>query len=291
MIGLKCLYNKYMGGTMDVYDLYSYNNCIKDRLRFLNVGNTDLERNNVYYDTKEHIYVKHYRDRNHYKNELQALLFYSNYALVPNIIHNLDMCICISSLKGSIIEDDEINFNVYAQIGHSLSNLHLNSQKIFHRPLDINGYFLYEKKRLDNLFKKIDFRNQMLYEMLLCILKKDIYEANSNLVLCHNDFCNRNILISNGKVSGIIDFEKSHFADPMCDLATIIIKKYKTKCLTEVLNGYFEHKISYNEKQRIVYFAIYKALEITTWAKNKDIKFYNKAVDFLKEWKLLYDII
>lgn len=275
---------------MNISDLYSIKNCNNNKQRFINVGYTELERNSVFFDTETHIYIKHYQNRSHYENERNALLFYSDCKLIPDLINEFDMCICISAMNGCVIEENNSDLSVYREMGDSLRNLHSMSKKILNKPLDMDYYFLYEKKRLDNLFDKINCRDQVLYEMLLQVLTNDICQDKTDIVLCHNDYCNRNLILSNNKVSGIIDFEKSHFADQICDLATIIIKKYKTRELMEMLKSYFKFNISYNQKQRMVYFAIYKALEITTWAKNKDMEFYNKAVNFLDEWKLLYDI-
>lgn len=117
--------------------------------------------------------------------------------------------------------------NAFYQSGQILAKLHsihLNTKTkgIFNTDLSIKPYPLFSKEEyvgfLDRLCKN-DVITMAEYNSLNGI-DVDIYFGVGQNVFCHSDYNPRNILVSEGNVVSVIDFEWACCAPPWDDLAT-----------------------------------------------------------------------
>ena len=232
--------------------------------QYIRVGSPELNRNDVFFNKSDNTYLKFYKSKEHFSNEKHALDYYKGEILVPNIISEGQMCLCLKALDGVPFVDEYLDELSYYKMGVVLKNLHANFRvptqacsSIFNS-YGCSNYYTLEQNRLKSIFGKIstDFQWRR-FETILSNLLYELNEGNNlltYLVLCHNDFCNRNVLECNGTITGIIDFEKSYYADPICDLSTIIIKEFRTQNLNAFLSSYFKSKISSSNKKKMAYF-------------------------------------
>ena len=278
---------------------YSINFCKKNNDRFLEVGFPNLERNYVFFDRQEKNYLKFYSKKTHCENERKALLFYEEFDLAPPLVYEAELCNCIGALQGTNGEECCASINNYYKLGLALKKLHTYSLAHLRKQVSTNNKFSNECYQLERmrwfrLKEKILSCYPSLWEkeidvaedLLLTFFREKCYP----IVLCHNDYCSRNVLFFDGRISGIIDFEKASFSDPAADLSTIIIKEFRSQKLLNFFQAY-SLEGNWATTQRVMYYALFKAFEIVTWAEKKDNAFFTKAVDFLTDWELLYDFL
>lgn len=273
---------------------HTVTDCLKNEDRFVVVGYPELGRNKVFYDKKAKSYLKFYGNRSHFQNEKTALCYYEDYEIVPPIKYAHEMCIEIEQLCGTTMNANMLSVTHYAHMGKALKELHefsLKKEKM--RPsISYKDYYCEEQNKWNRLCKRLESSEFSLWKPTISEAEELLHNFNYNewdqVVLCHNDYCPRNVLFDSDSVSGIIDFEKSRFADPACDFATIIIKEFYTDKLAYFIKAY-EAVISDDARNRLLYFSLYKALEVLTWAKNVAQTYYNSAIMFLRQWKRLYE--
>jgi|GEM_PF-6689470 aminoglycoside phosphotransferase (APT) family kinase protein len=269
---------------------YSIDYCINNCEEFERVGFPELGRNEVFFDKKNKCYVKFYGIPSHFTNEKAALHYYKNFYLAPKLEFESETCLGIKSINGKILKTPSLT--QYHYMGIALRKLHEFSRVSKNINTSYNEYYLEEHRKWNKLCNKLTKHDSERWKDAIvnagAFLNNFKICGNDYIVLCHNDYCERNILFKNDKIAGIIDFEKSRFADPACDLATMVIKELGTSNLSMFLASYSLTNIT---KSRFFYFPLYKALEIITWAETVDKFYYQKAVDFLLHWETLYEYI
>lgn len=273
---------------------YSLDYCLNNNNRFTLVGFPELGRNTVFFDKFSHCYIKFYGNTSHFTNERDALLFYSEFSLVPCLKFESDMCIGISALSGKTVESGKMLPSQYRNMGTVLRELHEFSIEKTKRTTSISYFEYYkgEQQRWKKLCLKLNNNNFSCWNSIISMTGLFLQEFNIGsddpLVFCHNDYCERNLLFNGNDITGIIDFEKARYADPVCDFATFIIKEFDSNNVSVFLDSY-SFKATNETKSRLLYFTLYKALEILTWAECVDKAYYLMAVKFLQHWEKLYD--
>ena len=163
------------------------------------------------------------------------------------------MCLFISALNGTSIDDNNLNMDLYRDMGKTLKKLH-DGFRISHTQYvnilnihEASSYYELEVQRQNCIYNGISSNHEFnYYYKVVSKLLEEITRGNNfpqKFVLCHNDYCNRNIIHKDDKIVGVIDFEKSIYADAICDLATMVIKKFSRESLEIFLNSYFQHKM------------------------------------------------
>lgn len=275
---------------------YSLDYCLNEHDRFDIVGFPELGRNIVFFDKYNQCYIKFYGNSSHFTNEREALRFYDNFTLVPHLEFESYMCIGIEALDGKTVENEKLLPTQYRRMGNALRELHEFSIEKIRKTSSVSylEYYNREQHKWEKL--RLKLKNDTFSVWNSIIEKTDMFlhdfniKSNDCIVLCHNDYCERNVLFKDNDITGIIDFEKARYADPFCDFATFIIKDFDTQNLSLFFNSY-TLKVTNEIKTRLLYFTLYKALEILTWAEKVDETYYLMAVNFLQNWERLYEYI
>lgn len=103
------------------------------------------------------------------------------------------------------------------------------------------------------------------------------------LVLCHNDFCKRNILCQTHSF-GLLDFEMGHYAPRESDFARLAMDLKQDHLFESFLYGYYynqNYTIARNNKTIKMYILI-KTVEICSWAYHRAPDYYQYAFDMFK---------
>jgi hygromycin-B 7''-O-kinase len=93
----------------------------------------------------------------------------------------------------------------------------------------------------------------------------NLFSTCSGPVLCHNDFHEGNVLVSEGGVTGFIDVENAIAADPLMDLAKTdwyAVRGDQAK-LSGLLEGY--GRLPPDWADRLAVYKLYHALELWDW--------------------------
>ncbi len=129
-----------------------------------------------------------------------------------------------------------------------------------------------------NLLKRAYDEYQRLFD------KTDF--TNMPFGFCHNDFDSRNVMIKNGKITGIIDFEISGYGYIENDLINLQRKVFcKDKALAQ---AFFEGYCQYSKLDMSLYAARMKVnllgdvIENCSWAYNQAKTYFDENIDFLK---------
>ena len=114
------------------------------------------------------------------------------------------------------------------------------------------------------------------------------FDYQGGFTLCHNDFDARNILIdaSSSKITGIIDFERSFFAEPLFDMTRmLLLDNLENIDSSSYLKGY-EDYVGYKiNRSRLIYYLLLKGIHICSWS-------YDIAHDYyIKSKRLLENIV
>lgn len=259
--------------------------------RYIKVGTPELGRNHVFYDIFSNNYLKYYKVKERFENEYKALSVLSNNPYVPKVIEKGDMCLTLSALNGESIDENHLNELNYEKMGDFL--------KKFHNVYEGNVFSAYYKGRyysniIEFEYARYQYANEILggkiefkkaLKNMEMILKE--FSKSSNMfrkfVLCHQDYCGRNILFLNNEITGVIDFENSYYSDPLSDIAKILIKEKNNGYIDRFIKAYFKNPLSQIEIQKLLLFSMQLAMEICTWSEKKDPDYYMKALNFLKE--------
>ncbi|TSC90118.1 MAG: Uncharacterized protein G01um10145_222 [Microgenomates group bacterium Gr01-1014_5] len=154
--------------------------------------------------------------------------------------------------------------NIVLQAGEMLSTIHtIKLTKFGGLDKEGNGRFEtyreYIEDRLDKVDKfgrseaKTGISDKLIQKALKIIKANDaVFDEVSQSVLLHNDFSPKHILVANGKITGIIDFETVHGGYPLQEMArwdyywgekfplSWLVEGYKNK---ELIGDDFDFKI------------------------------------------------
>lgn len=135
---------------------------------------------------------------------------------------------------------------------------------------------LFESLILDAKSKNIIIPNYD-YEDFISILDNNKAQLNNvkRICLVHSDMWDGNIIIKNGKISGIVDFADLYFCDELFNFYFHTLQSQTSKSF---INGFGKEKLSSDEEIRIIIYRIFTILKMII---EKDYKeFGNKNIDF-----------
>ncbi len=117
---------------------------------------------------------------------------------------------------------------------------------------------------------------------LFSMLEKDkpCFDEFTNSCLVHYDLWEGNIFICNKKISGIIDWERAMFGDPLME-----DRFRRGKCSQDFVNGYSERPFTRNEKRRLLWYDIILFLSMMnegSFRNYPDDSTYNYAMPLYK---------
>lgn len=292
------------------------NNIFDKKIYIKPVGNHHLGRHMVYVVTNQNnksCVFKLYFKKNRWNREVATLkLLTSSKIKVPKLIdygvYNKKEWIITEFIEGSTFSSiqEEIGvknqIHIFREMGKELAKIHNIKVFDFWGNWDENGKSLeigmdYKdvfQKRYHSVLEKI-FEKDIPYKNLH---KKSIQyiEKNMNLidnikkpVLCHNDFCIRNVILKNidqaFHVMGIIDFEQSFPADKDLDMAylyyTLLLKNKKYE--KAFIEGYKEEgTLEESFKIKLKFYLIYTGLYICSWSYHRAFDYYMQGIRILQ---------
>ncbi len=114
------------------------------------------------------------------------------------------------------------------------------------------------------------------------------FDYQGNFTLCHNDFHPRNILVdpTTSRIEGVIDFERSFFAEPLFDMTRVLLLDTLESIIASAYLRGYEDYVGYRiDKNRLVYYLLLKCIHVRSWS-------YEIAQDYyFKSKKLLENIV
>lgn len=161
------------------------------------------------------------------------------------------------------------------------------------------GYYGRRKRQRDNWFEAFQdmlkdilddakyYNVQLPYDedviLQLFMQDKEIFNELKEPHLVHCDLWDGNVFIKNGRVQGIIDWERCLWGDPLMELA------FKPSAHREAFyRGYGQHQLSETEIKRVKWYNLYTALAYLT-------EYYSRRTEddrvFIKIWHWITDSI
>ncbi|WP_053368252.1 aminoglycoside phosphotransferase family protein [Bacillus sp. FJAT-27245] len=237
--------------------------CIDQSIPFLQDAKSITKLNKGYSDDEKFVVdgkylVRIFPSDNEQKRReefdtIQALAEYSKYVpsgLEFGRVENSDRSYMILTfLPGADAEEElrnltgEEQYSAGFQAGKELRNLHK-----LQAPAETPTWYSFKKKKSDRYlaeFSKLDLDPEMKN-----ILEKYITENESLMkdrpnTFQHDDFHPSNLLINNRKFSGIIDFQRMDWGDPIHDLQKLgfFSKKVSIEFTKGIIDGYHGNEI------------------------------------------------
>lgn len=143
------------------------------------------------------------------------------------------------------------------------------------------------------LLRESDFFDKDLLPLLTARLGEYGLGSIGELVLCHNDFSERNLLVEkDSEVSflfkSFIDFELCFPGEPCSDMSRLFIeflsREKRVIYIQEFLKGYFSSREpEENFSQKCYYYSLSLCLDVCTWARNRAPDYYFKVYGVLKD--------
>jgi len=119
-------------------------------------------------------------------------------------------------------------------------------------------------KIVDALFKDAAHKNVIFdfsYEEIRAAISKHIHSLDEVVKPClvHWDAWNSNFFVMDGKVMGILDFERALWAEPLMEAQ---FRRYRDREVTNSMRGYGKTTLTFAEEQRDHLYALHLALVI-----------------------------
>ena len=142
---------------------------------------------------------------------------------------------------------------------------------------------------LFNILLKIYKRNKIniegiTREQIIALLKSKRKELNkvNSISLCNIDLWDGNILVKNGKISGVVDFTDTYYCDELMSFYFHLIDVDTDEYF---LLGYGNKKITYDEKIRIEIYRLYVVLKMIV---DCDVKQYGRFGKMYSDFVRIY---
>ena len=114
--------------------------------------------------------------------------------------------------------------------------------------------------------------------------EKELKNVNQ-ISLCNTDLWDGNIIVKNGKISGILDFNDTFYCD---ELMTFYFHLSDREMDEYFLLGYNNKKLTYDETIRIEVYRLYSLLKMITDCEIKKYgRFGNMYTKFFEQYKKL----
>jgi aminoglycoside phosphotransferase (APT) family kinase protein len=174
-------------------------------------------------------FVVRYYSRTTPEKENNVLNLVKNLVPVPDILYQNEKLAIYSYLKGRMLHEIPEFTRQAAKALVQISSIRFKSQGLINTDGNITPWELTEYKN----FVRDMFDNKMVsallgtdkIERIKKILKREsliLNEIYSECRLVHGDYNPTNILIQNGEVSGILDWEFSHSGSPYMDIGNLL---------------------------------------------------------------------
>lgn len=189
----------------------------------------------------------------------------------------------LSDYKG--ILDDESRMLIEYELGkicYKLSKIEGNEYFISsYSDIIFSNNYDFIKKLFESLILDAKSKNIIIpnhnYEDFILMLDNNKTQLNNvkRICLVHSDIWDGNIIIKDGKISGIVDFADLYFCD---ELFNFYFHTLQTKTSKSFINGFGKDKLSFDEEIRIIIYRIFTILKMII---EKDYKkFSDKNTDF-----------
>jgi Ser/Thr protein kinase RdoA (MazF antagonist) len=170
--------------------------------------------------------LKVYREELGWKRDKEAFLFrlIRDRLPIPRVVHTGPGLMVMTRLPGTaarFTDDDPVG--VSRQLGGILNELH---------EIELEGFGYFETQVIDPQPSNVEFVRRRMETKLRkgpAALREPIarhFAAHDNslsgcktAVLCHNDAHDANVLVEDGRITGLVDWENAVAADPLLDLA------------------------------------------------------------------------
>lgn len=266
---------------------------------YIPIGNHELKRHLVYEFCRENIpyIIKVYYKSNRVLREVEGLKVAKRLEIpCPKVIQygNLNSgfeYIIMSKCQGEIMDKKGLSIEekmpLYEKIGESLGKIH---------SYDTGHTENFKLKFINNVKKYIEeIRKLNLKSADLRVLERAYYYFMKNIEgvdfsyipagYCHNDFDERNIMVEEGNISGIIDFEISGKGNLELDLMPLywkVLHKYR-ELEESFLRGYEKYMgISENFHKRKQLYYVAEAVGNCTWSYEQSPEYFRENIEFLR---------
>lgn len=98
------------------------------------------------------------------------------------------------------------------------------------------------------VFESISYFDKEFVQYLLTQIQKYSQCSNKERVLVHGDFGGSNLLIREGKVSGVIDWANSFYGDRFWDVGRVVLFCPNRKVTTEAALDFYKDNVNYKER-------------------------------------------
>lgn len=273
------------------------------------IGHEQLERNRVYYLDEFNVVLKLYGEISRWNKEISALSknygtsFKTPYLYKFGVYNNIGW-VMMSKLEGKILSDlysnldSESKSDLWRTLGEKLMSFHRQniqtistSDNLYFSDKAFATYYMDIQKKYDYCKNKICNRNYYGQQKIFCTflniieMQLEHYKQNKSVTvtLCHNDFGLRNILQNKNQFS-LIDFELSTMSETETDLSSVFLDLDDKAYFSEFLLGYYGvSEQSYEIKQKIKFYLLLKAINVCSWAYERDNDYFQTAFSVLEE--------
>ncbi len=98
------------------------------------------------------------------------------------------------------------------------------------------------------VFESISYFDKEFVQYLLTQIQKYSSYSTKERILVHGDFGGSNLIINNGKVSGIIDWANSFYGDRFWDVGRVVLFCPDRKVTTEAALNFYKNTASFKER-------------------------------------------
>ena len=278
-------------------------------VNYLDVGHHEDLRNYVIKVDDRYI-LKVYGDNMRWRGELQNLLSIHKSKLRTPSLVDLGMVnqhngwILMDLLPGEIMEvgysklSEGVRSETWRQLGQLLAEFHKCNTKKYPDMVIFDNQLSYEPLLYWDFLKHSYMKNKStivknnyynkpetyghIFETIELWLESESSRKQPLLVLCHNDFSTRNILVQENGF-GLIDFEMSFYGQPEADFARLALDLKREELFESFLNGYYMSCDWLERDDSTINMYIYlKIIEICSWAFKRAPEYYAYAFDMLK---------
>lgn len=201
--------------------------------------------------------------------------------------------IILTELPGEVMANiklcRETEVQLYNKIGMYLSKMHriemnLNQNKLYEPSLHKIEKYMLDIAKLPLGHEAHELLNKAYVEYKHLLMTTDF--NNMPYGFCHNDFDSRNVLVEDGQITGIIDFEISGYGSIEMDLINLQRKIFsKDKVLEEAFfKGYSEYSkldmTAYATRMQVNLLA--DVIENCSWAFDQASAYFDENIAFLK---------
>ncbi|SIS64463.1 aminoglycoside phosphotransferase family protein [Salimicrobium flavidum] len=182
------------------------------------------------------------------------------------------------NVLGNLTEEEQYSAGVKA--GEELKKIHT-----LHAPSDYPSWYTIKKRKMDKYlreFQQVDVDEGLKSMLENYIKEREFLMENRPSTFQHDDFHPSNILIENKRLSGVIDFQRMDWGDPVHDLQKLgfFSKQVSIPFTRGILDGYHEgEEISEFFWKLFTFYSAVHIVSALVWGKKRS----------QEQYKLLFD--